>query len=48
MEPLNDCPDVKKLVDVCSDGYFELGAHNWHKGLKICSPELLFFWLIGF
>ena len=41
----------KKLPNFCSSGYFEFGAQNWQKGVKICNsdaPFFFFFWLTGF
>ena len=33
----------KKLPNFCSDGYFEFWPQNQYKGVKIYSPDLLFF-----
>ena len=33
----------KKLPNFCSDGYFEFLPQNQYKGVKIYSPDLLFF-----
>ena len=33
----------KKLLNFCSDGYFEFWSQNQYKGVKIYSPDLLFF-----
>ena len=33
----------KKFRNFCSDGYFEFGVKNWHRGVKIYSPRQPFF-----
>ena len=34
---------LKKLPNFCSNGYFEFWPQNQYKGVKIYSPDLLFF-----